>query len=48
MKLDTVGADGEVQIPTKLKEVIDESDDEYPLYFAEPEQLLEKFTTLEE
>lgn len=37
-----------MQIPTKLKEVIEESDDEYPLNFDEPDSLLEIFATLEE
>lgn len=40
--------DSEVQIPPKLREVIEESDDEYPLYFRKPEELLEMFATLEE
>jgi hypothetical protein len=38
----------DVQIPNKLKEVIEESDDEYPLYLDETDQLLEIFSTLEE
>lgn len=42
------GGEGDVQIPTKLKDVIEESDDEYPLYFDEPDSLLEIFATLEE
>ena len=42
------GGEGDVQIPTKLKEVIEESDDEYPLHFDEPDSLLEIFATLEE
>jgi hypothetical protein len=31
-----------------LKEVIEESDDEYPIFFEEPDSLLEIFATLEE
>lgn len=38
----------EVQIPQELKEVIEESDDEYPLHFDMTEELLEIFATLEE
>lgn len=35
-------------IPKDLREVIEDSDDDYPLFFAEPDQLLEIFSTLEE
>jgi hypothetical protein len=48
MQQKTDNADGDVQIPLKLKEVIDDSDDDYPLYFKETEELLEMFATLEE
>ena len=40
--------DNDVIIPENLKEFIEESDDEYPLNFEEPDQLLEIFSTLEE
>lgn len=40
--------DNDVQIPSKLKDVIEDSDDDYPLHFSDPEQLLEIFSTLEE
>lgn len=40
--------DNDVNIPAKLREVIEESDDEYPDHFSEPEELLEIFSTLEE
>lgn len=40
--------ENEVQIPAKLREVIDESDEEYPLHFNKPDELLEIFATLEE
>lgn len=40
--------DNDVQIPPKLKDVIEESDDDYPLTFLEPDELLEIFSTLEE
>ena len=40
--------ENDVQIPPKLKDVIEESDDEYPLTFRDPDQLLEMFSTLEE
>lgn len=40
--------ESEVQIPAKLREVIEESDDEYPIYFKDPDSLLEIFSTLEE
>lgn len=40
--------ESEVQIPPKLKEVIEESDDEYPINFKDSDQLLEIFSTLEE
>lgn len=38
----------EDQIPQALKELIDESDDEYPLFFETSEELMEIFTNLEE
>ena len=41
-------ADNDVQIPNKLREVIEESDDDYPIHFDESEELLEMFATLEE
>lgn len=40
--------DSEVQIPPKLRELIEDSDDDYPLYFKNPDQLLEMFAGLEE
>ena len=40
--------DNDVQIPAELRDVIEESDDEYPLHFEEPDQLIEMFSTLEE
>lgn len=42
------GTDNEVNIPSQLKDVIEESDDEYPLSFSNPDDLLEIFGTLEE
>jgi hypothetical protein len=35
-------------IPNKLKEIIDEDVDDYPIYFTNPGELLEIFATLEE
>jgi hypothetical protein len=40
--------EGDVQIPAKLKDVIEDSDDDYPLFFEDTEELLEMFATLEE
>jgi DNA-binding protein H-NS len=40
--------ENDVNIPQKLREVIEESDDEYPLHFNDPDELLEIFSTLEE
>jgi len=40
--------DNDVNIPGKLREVIEESVDEYPLTFNDPDELLEIFSTLEE
>lgn len=40
--------ENEISIPQKLKDVIEESDDDYPLYFKKPDELLEIFATLEE
>jgi hypothetical protein len=37
-----------VQIPNNLKDIIDESDDEYPEIFKNPEDLMEIFSNLEE
>ena len=37
-----------MQIPKDLREVIEDSDDEYELFFESPDQLLEIFATLEE
>lgn len=37
-----------MQIPKDLREVIEDSDDEYELYFESPDQLLEIFASLEE
>ena len=37
-----------MQILSTLKEVIEESDEEYPLHFEFPDELLEIFSTLEE
>jgi hypothetical protein len=48
MKSDIPGGENDVQIPTKLKEVIEESDEEYPLFFEDPDELLEIFSILEE
>ena len=50
MRTDGPGAGGEndVQIPSKLKDVIEESDEEYPIYFDDPEELIEIFSILEE
>lgn len=42
------GTDNEVNIPAQLKDVIEESDDEYPLNFQNSEDLLEIFGILEE
>lgn len=51
-KVDTLqkadNGEGDVQIPPKLKDVIDDSDDDYPLFFEDTEELLEMFATLEE
>ena len=40
--------ENEVQIPPKLRDMIEDSDDEYPLYFNDPDELLEMFANLEE
>ena len=42
------GGENDVQIPSKLKEVIEESDEEYPIHFENPDELLEIFSILEE
>ena len=42
------GGENDVQIPSKLKDVIEESDEEYPIYFDDPEELIEIFSILEE
>lgn len=48
LKNDNSNNEGDVQIPNKLKEVIEDSDDEYPLFFEDTEDLLEMFSILEE
>ena len=40
--------DNDVQIPRDLREVIEDSEDEYDLYFKTPDQLMDIFATLEE
>lgn len=41
-------SEGDVIIPPKLKDLIDEPDVEYDMYFTAPDQLLEFFAILEE
>lgn len=38
----------DVQIPNNLKDIIEDSDDEYPEIFKHPEELMEIFGSLEE
>jgi hypothetical protein len=40
--------DNDVQIPADLREVIEDPNDDYEVYFEDPDQLLEIFATLEE
>ena len=40
--------DNQVAIPKDLREVIEDSDDEYALFFEQPDKLLEIFSNLEE
>jgi hypothetical protein len=40
--------DNDVQIPADLREVIEDPNDDYEVYFEDPDQLLEIFGTLEE
>jgi hypothetical protein len=39
----TDSGEGDVTIPSKLKEVIEESDDEYELFFEDTEGMIEMF-----
>lgn len=41
-------ADVEVHCPAKLKDIIDDSDDEFECYFKDPNELLKLFESLEE
>ena len=41
-------ADVEVHCPAKLKDIIDDSDDEFECYFKDPNDLLKLFENLEE
>lgn len=38
----------ELNIPEELREIIEDSDDEFILKFSKPEELTEIFSTLEE
>jgi len=40
--------EADLNIPPELKEIIDDSDDDLPLRFNDPEELMEIFSTLEE
>ncbi len=42
------GENNDVQIPKDLREVIEDSDNEYELYFRDPGQLMDIFSNLEE
>ena len=40
--------EAELNIPTDLKNIIDDSDEEYPLRFKDENELIEIFSALEE
>jgi len=40
--------ENELNIPLELKEIIEDSDDDFPLRFNDPSELMDIFSTLEE